>query len=230
MKVREKRAKLKESEAELARRHEATRRALEAQARELEERQRALQAERAAWERDTGLSLDDLRRRSLEANSKEWVSAVVASSRPLRGRGARLLSSAASNLVSNPGHLQPPAISSPPDGTPIVEVERRVYITKCTKRAGKWAGQVSSVYTILVMPLPCCSRCLVLAKRTVSCASARFLSDALVARAALRIYILFRLVFRKFFSILLFLFDIFINTLIKWMPISLIILSKVVMM
>ncbi|XP_047985345.1 septin-7 isoform X3 [Leguminivora glycinivorella] len=31
------------------------------------------QAERAAWERDTGLSLDDLRRRSLEANSKETV-------------------------------------------------------------------------------------------------------------------------------------------------------------
>ncbi|XP_045496897.1 septin-7 isoform X2 [Colias croceus] len=71
LKVREKRAKLKESEAELARRHEATRRALEAQARELEERQRALQAEQAAWERETGLSLDDLRRRSLEANSKE---------------------------------------------------------------------------------------------------------------------------------------------------------------
>jgi septin 7 len=73
MKVREKRAKLKESEAELSRRHEATRRALEAQARELEERQRALQAERVAWERETGLSLDDLRRRSLEANSKESV-------------------------------------------------------------------------------------------------------------------------------------------------------------
>ncbi|XP_050666250.1 septin-7 isoform X2 [Leptidea sinapis] len=73
LKVREKRAKLKESEAELGRRHEATRRALEAQARELEERQRALLAEQAAWERDTGLSLDDLRRRSLEANSKETV-------------------------------------------------------------------------------------------------------------------------------------------------------------
>ncbi|CAG4965082.1 unnamed protein product [Colias eurytheme] len=73
LKVREKRAKLKESEAELARRHEATRRALEAQARELEERQRALQAEQSAWERETGLSLDDLRRRSLEANSKETV-------------------------------------------------------------------------------------------------------------------------------------------------------------
>lgn len=73
MKVREKRAKLKESEAELARRHEATRRALEAQARELDERQRALHADKLAWERDTGLSLDDLRRRSLEANSKEYV-------------------------------------------------------------------------------------------------------------------------------------------------------------
>ncbi|XP_050347858.1 septin-7 isoform X4 [Nymphalis io] len=73
LKVREKRAKLKESETELARRHESTRRALEAQARELEERQRALLADQAAWERDTGLSLDDLRRRSLEANSKETV-------------------------------------------------------------------------------------------------------------------------------------------------------------
>lgn len=73
MKVREKRAKLKESEAELARRHEATRRALEAQARDLEERQRALNNEKAQWERETGLSLDDLRRRSLEANSKESV-------------------------------------------------------------------------------------------------------------------------------------------------------------
>ncbi|KAJ0182579.1 hypothetical protein K1T71_001948 [Dendrolimus kikuchii] len=73
MKVREKRAKLKESEAELARRHEATRRALEAQARDLEERQRALNSEKAAWERETGLSLDELRRRSLEANSKETV-------------------------------------------------------------------------------------------------------------------------------------------------------------
>ncbi|XP_047538350.1 septin-7 isoform X2 [Vanessa atalanta] len=73
LKVREKRAKLKESETELARRHESTRRALEAQARELDERQRALHAEQAAWERDTGLSLDDLRRRSLEANSKETV-------------------------------------------------------------------------------------------------------------------------------------------------------------
>ncbi|CAG9132279.1 unnamed protein product [Plutella xylostella] len=30
-------------------------------------------AERAAWERETGLSLDDLRRRSLEANSKETM-------------------------------------------------------------------------------------------------------------------------------------------------------------
>lgn len=73
LKVREKRAKLKESEAELARRHEATRRALEAQARELEDRQRALDADRANWERETGLSLDDLRRRSLEANSRESV-------------------------------------------------------------------------------------------------------------------------------------------------------------
>lgn len=70
-KVREKKQKLRDSEAELARRHSATRRSLEQQARELEDRRRALDAERAAWELQAGVSLDDLRRRSLEANSKE---------------------------------------------------------------------------------------------------------------------------------------------------------------
>ncbi|XP_077287201.1 septin 7-like protein pnut isoform X2 [Arctopsyche grandis] len=73
MKVREKKQKLRDSEAELTRRHSATRRTLEQQARELDERRRALDAERAAWEQQSGVSLDDLRRRSLEANSKETV-------------------------------------------------------------------------------------------------------------------------------------------------------------
>lgn len=69
--VREKRQKLKDSEAELARRHSATRRSLEQQAKELEEKRRAFDAEKLAWEQQSGVSLDDLRRRSLEANSKE---------------------------------------------------------------------------------------------------------------------------------------------------------------
>lgn len=73
MKVREKRQKLKDSEAELTRRHSATRRSLEQQARELEERRKAFEQEVAAWEREAGVSLDDLRRRSLEANSKETM-------------------------------------------------------------------------------------------------------------------------------------------------------------
>lgn len=57
----------------MTRRHSATRRTLEQQARDLDERRRALDAERIAWEQQSGVSLDDLRRRSLEANSKEYA-------------------------------------------------------------------------------------------------------------------------------------------------------------
>ncbi|KAM0729505.1 Protein peanut [Formica fusca] len=71
MKVREKRQKLKDSESDLQRRHEQMRRSLEQQVRELEEKRRAFEAEKTAWEQQTGHSIEELRRRSLEANSKE---------------------------------------------------------------------------------------------------------------------------------------------------------------
>ncbi|XP_067204013.1 septin-7 isoform X2 [Linepithema humile] len=74
MKVKEKRHKLKDSEADLQRRHEQMRRSLEQQVRELEEKRRAFEAEKTAWEQQTGHSIEELRRRSLEANSKETAS------------------------------------------------------------------------------------------------------------------------------------------------------------
>ncbi|XP_072748449.1 septin-7 isoform X3 [Anoplolepis gracilipes] len=73
MKVREKRQKLKDSEADLQRRHEQMRRSLEQQVRELEEKRRAFESDKTAWEQQTGHSIEELRRRSLEANSKETV-------------------------------------------------------------------------------------------------------------------------------------------------------------
>ncbi|XP_015593672.1 septin-7 isoform X5 [Cephus cinctus] len=73
MKVREKKQKLKDSEADLQRRHEQMRRSLEQQVRELEDKRRAFEAEKSTWEQQTGHSLEELRRRSLEANSKEAV-------------------------------------------------------------------------------------------------------------------------------------------------------------
>lgn len=100
MKVREKKQKLKDSEADvsgdifyiicavncvviemsltrkvvysqLQRRHEQMRRSLEQQVRELEEKRRAFEAEKLTWEQQTGQNIEELRRRSLEANSKE---------------------------------------------------------------------------------------------------------------------------------------------------------------
>ena len=47
------------------------RRSLELQVRELDEKRRAFEAEKTAWEQQTGHSIEELRRRSLEANSKE---------------------------------------------------------------------------------------------------------------------------------------------------------------
>jgi septin 7 len=45
--------------------------ALEAQIRELEERRKAFEHERVEWEAANGVTLEELRRKSLEANSKE---------------------------------------------------------------------------------------------------------------------------------------------------------------
>ncbi|XP_057371702.1 septin-7-like isoform X2 [Daphnia carinata] len=73
MKVKEKTQKLKDSETDLQRRHEQTLRSLEAQKLELEEKRKAFENERAAWENASGLTLEEMRRRSLEANSREQV-------------------------------------------------------------------------------------------------------------------------------------------------------------
>lgn len=56
---------------QLQRRHEQMRRSLEQQAKELEEKRRAFELDRSQWENQTGHSIEELRRRSLEANSKE---------------------------------------------------------------------------------------------------------------------------------------------------------------
>ncbi|KAJ8673440.1 hypothetical protein QAD02_004702 [Eretmocerus hayati] len=71
MKVREKKQKLKDLEIDLQRRHEQMRRSLEQQAKELEEKRRTFELEKCTWEQQTGHSIEELRRRSLEANSKE---------------------------------------------------------------------------------------------------------------------------------------------------------------
>ncbi|XP_035911878.1 septin-7 isoform X6 [Anopheles stephensi] len=71
MKVKEKKQKLKDSEAELTRRHEERKKALELQIRELEDRRKAFEQEKSEWEQQNGVTLDELRRKSLEANSKE---------------------------------------------------------------------------------------------------------------------------------------------------------------
>lgn len=42
------------------------------QVRELEERKRAFEAEKHEWESTNGITVDELKRRSLESN-KEWV-------------------------------------------------------------------------------------------------------------------------------------------------------------
>lgn len=72
MKVREKKQKLKDSEAELTRRHEATKKSLEQQAKDLEEKRRQFEMEKEAWEKENQVTVEELRRRSLEG-SREAV-------------------------------------------------------------------------------------------------------------------------------------------------------------
>lgn len=68
-KVREKRQKLKESEADLERRHEQMKKQLDAQIKELEEKRNQLELEKQQWEQANNVSLDELRRKSLERDS-----------------------------------------------------------------------------------------------------------------------------------------------------------------
>lgn len=94
VKVLEKKKKLKDSEVELQRRHEERKKvwdhnlvmatvmrfiemcfiffkALENQIQELEKQRREFEQEKKQWEEVNGVTLDELRRRSLESNSKE---------------------------------------------------------------------------------------------------------------------------------------------------------------
>ncbi|XP_055838315.1 protein peanut isoform X2 [Episyrphus balteatus] len=86
MKVKEKKQKLKDSELELTRRHEERKKALEIQIRELEERRRGFDQEKKDWEESNHITLDELRRRSLEANSKETASMTSRGSDESKGR------------------------------------------------------------------------------------------------------------------------------------------------
>lgn len=69
MKVKEKKQKLKDSEADLQRRHEQMKKSLEAQIKELEDKRRGLEQEIGQWEQSNGVSMDELRRKSLERDS-----------------------------------------------------------------------------------------------------------------------------------------------------------------
>lgn len=58
---------------QLQRRHEQMKKSLEQQISELEEKRRAYEQEKQVWEHSNNVTLEELRRRSLEASSKEWV-------------------------------------------------------------------------------------------------------------------------------------------------------------
>uniref|UniRef100_A0A6P7FQS8 Protein peanut-like n=1 Tax=Diabrotica virgifera virgifera TaxID=50390 RepID=A0A6P7FQS8_DIAVI len=57
--------------AELTRRHEATKEALEIQAKELEEKRRQFETEKETWKKERQVTLEELRRLSLEGKKVE---------------------------------------------------------------------------------------------------------------------------------------------------------------
>jgi len=66
-KVREKQQKLKDSEADLERRHKESMEKLEQQKRELEARLAAFEQEKTAWQQINGVSVEELKRLSMES-------------------------------------------------------------------------------------------------------------------------------------------------------------------
>ncbi|KAI9564217.1 putative septin-7 isoform X1 [Daphnia sinensis] len=102
MKVKEKTQKLKDSETDLQRRHEQTLRSLEAQKLELEEKRKAFENEKMAWENASGLTLEELRRRSLEANSREVLSSADEPKRSISGAAIRFKRSLSLRTASKP--------------------------------------------------------------------------------------------------------------------------------
>ncbi|CAG0920199.1 unnamed protein product [Notodromas monacha] len=73
MKVREKKQKMKNSELELKNKNEHMRSNIEQQERELKERRKAFENEVLQWEQSYGITMEDVRRLSLESNSKETM-------------------------------------------------------------------------------------------------------------------------------------------------------------
>uniref|UniRef100_A0A2H8TLJ3 Septin-7 n=1 Tax=Melanaphis sacchari TaxID=742174 RepID=A0A2H8TLJ3_9HEMI len=71
MKVKEKKQKLKDSEIALQQKNEQMLKRLESEASELDERRRQLEVEIRDWESSSGVSLDELRRRSLERETTD---------------------------------------------------------------------------------------------------------------------------------------------------------------
>ncbi|KAK8734580.1 hypothetical protein OTU49_005886, partial [Cherax quadricarinatus] len=73
MKVKEKMSKLTELEADLQKRNESMRKKLEADLSELDEERERFEHERKAWEAANGITVEELRRKSLESISREHV-------------------------------------------------------------------------------------------------------------------------------------------------------------
>lgn len=66
-KVREKKQKLEDSQADLEKRHRESKDKLEQQKRDLEAKMMAFEQEKANWERANNITIDDLKRMSMES-------------------------------------------------------------------------------------------------------------------------------------------------------------------
>ncbi len=66
-KVREKKQKLEDSEADLEKRHRESKDKLDQQKRDLEAKMAAFEQEKVAWERANNITIDDLKRMSMES-------------------------------------------------------------------------------------------------------------------------------------------------------------------
>ncbi|XP_069951577.1 septin-7 isoform X3 [Cherax quadricarinatus] len=101
MKVKEKMSKLTELEADLQKRNESMRKKLEADLSELDEERERFEHERKAWEAANGITVEELRRKSLESISRETSS--LASSSTTSG-GSQKSSPKFSRTYSLPRH------------------------------------------------------------------------------------------------------------------------------
>jgi septin 7 len=73
MKVKERNQRIIDSENDLQRREEQMKKSLEKLQKDVEEKKKSYEAEKYSWEQMNGITFEELRRRSLEALSKEGV-------------------------------------------------------------------------------------------------------------------------------------------------------------